>query len=405
MKTIVISDLHLGLDDRISEDVRNRPKLADFIDKIRVERMADELVIAGDFLDQWFYPGSAELPRDSREFYLACAKNNQVVVDALVRLIESGIPVVYVPGNHDMTMTYEVLAEIVPGIRQARDVPGLGRYRTGVRGEVVIEHSHRYEIMCAPDTVTNADLVEYGFPMLPPGYFFARVGVQSVAEGVYLDKDRRAACRKDLPELPKPNPSDELACAAYAYWKVWADIINDWYPVEEGMDDAFVKVAVDGLAGEFSLNDLLPSMQPDGSLSAPLYRDLVNNWDEVQRRNLVPAPVSAAHSLKHAADNEERIEELPARVYFDVDPTVDVVVFGHTHVPGYKDFTGYDRPKVFANSGTWVDDNMDDPANTATFVLVESTAKGDVVQTLKCIGDGKVDSIVPVENDHIRRAD
>ena len=71
---------------------------------------------------------------------------------------------------------------------------------------------------------------------------------------------------------------------------------------------------------------------------------------------------------------------------------------------GYKDFAGYDRPKVFANSGTWVDDNSDDPGNTATFVLVESTAEGDVVQTLKCVGDGKVEDIVPVENDHIRRA-
>ncbi len=404
MKTIVISDLHLGLDDRISEDVGNRPKLADFIDKIRNEKMADELVIAGDFLDQWFYPGNMDLPRDSRDFYLACAKNNQVVVDALARLIESGIPVVYVPGNHDMTMTHEVLAEIVPGIRQVRDVAGLGRYRTGVRGEVVIEHSHRYEIMCAPDTITNAELMEYGFPMLPPGYFFARVGVQSFAEGVYADKERRATCQKDLFEPPAPDAGDEQALAAYEYWKVWADIINDWFPVEEGMEDRFVKVAVDGLAGEFSLSDLLPSMQPDGSLSAPLYRDLVANWGEVQRRNLVPVPVSAAHSLAHAADNEERIEELPARVYFDVDPTVDVVVFGHTHVPGYKDFTGYDRPKVFANSGTWVDDNTDDPANTATFVLVESTHEGDTVQTLKCVGNGQVDDIVPVENDHIRRA-
>ena len=82
MKTIAISDLHLGMDDRISENVKNRPKLAAFIDKIGAEKMADELVIAGDFLDQWFYPGSVDLPRDSREFYLACAKNNQALVES-----------------------------------------------------------------------------------------------------------------------------------------------------------------------------------------------------------------------------------------------------------------------------------------------------------------------------------
>ena len=169
MKIIVISDLHLGIDDRISENVKNRPKLKAFIDKIREEKMADELVIAGDFLDQWFYPGNVELPRDSREFYLACAKNNQGIVDALINLIESGIRVVY--------------------------------------------------------------------------------------------------------------------------------------------------------------------------------------------------------------------------------------------VPGYKDFTGYDRPKIFANSGTWVDNNTDDPDNTATFVFIESTHEGDVVKTLKVVGDGLVQDIVHVKNSHIRRAE
>lgn len=47
VKTIVISGLHLGLDDRISEGVRNRPKLVDFCDLIRAENMADELVVCG----------------------------------------------------------------------------------------------------------------------------------------------------------------------------------------------------------------------------------------------------------------------------------------------------------------------------------------------------------------------
>ena len=32
-----------------------------------------------------------------------------------------------------------------------------------------------------------------------------------------------------------------------------------------------------------------------------------------------------------------------------------------------------------------------------------ATHEGDTVQTLKCVGDGKVEDIVWVENDHIRR--
>ena len=402
MKTIVISDLHLGLDDSISENVSNRPKLADFIRRIEKERLSDELVIAGDFLDQWFYPSDADLPRDSKDFYLACARNNAEVIDALKKLIESGIRVVYVPGNHDMTMTHEILNNIVPGIEQARDVPGLGRYRTGVRGEIVIEHSHRYEIMCAPDRITNAEIVEDGFPMLPPGYFFARIGVTSLSEGLFGKAD--PSLHKTLSEPPLPDPTNADARAAYEYWKTWAAIINGWMPVKESFDEKFIKVAVDGLFGEFALSDLLPQVRPDGSLNAPLYRNITENWDEVQRINLVPVPVTAEHSLKHAADNKERFEELPARVYFDVDPSVDVVVFGHTHVPGYRPFTGYDRPKVFANSGTWVDNNMDDPNNTATFVMIESSPGDDLVQTLKVLGDGKAEDFVWVDNDHIIRS-
>jgi predicted phosphodiesterase len=114
--------------------------------------------------------------------------------------------------------------------------------------------------------------------------------------------------------------------------------------------------------------------------------------------------VSAEHALKHALDAEEVFADLPAREYFDVDPTVDVVVFGHSHLAGYRRFPGYGRPKVFANSGCWVDANAGDPDNTCTFVLVESTLEGDAVQTLKCTGDGRVDDIVWADNAHIQRA-
>ena len=404
MRTIVISDLHLGLDDRVSEMVLNRPKLVDFLDKVRGERMADELVIAGDFLDQWFYPAGFDLPRDSHEFYLRCARNNQAVIDSLARLISAGIPVVYVPGNHDMTLSQTTLAQILPGIRQVRDMPGLGRYRTGVRAEVVVEHGHRYEIMCAPNPVSNAKLMEYGAPMLPPGYFFSRLWATSVAEGAFTSSEARAALKKALPRPPAPDPSDKQALAAYEYWRFCSDLVCNWFPVKEGLDEPFLEVAVDGLAGAFALSDLVPALQEDGSLDARLFGGLTRDWEEVQRRNLVPAPVSAVHAIVHAMDEEEPIEKLPARAYFDVDPTVDVVVLGHTHLAAYKEFPGYDRPKRYANCGTWVDSKRNDPMNDTTFVLVESMADRDVVQTLRCVGDHKVDDILAVESDHIRRA-
>ena len=118
MKTIVISDIHLGIDDRIAENVKNRTLLISFLENLRKEIKPDEVVINGDFLDQWFLPASYEHVTDSAEFYRQVAKNNSEVIDAFKELMSDGIKLVYVPGNHDMTLTNEVLDEIVPGIKQ-----------------------------------------------------------------------------------------------------------------------------------------------------------------------------------------------------------------------------------------------------------------------------------------------
>ena len=364
MKTIVISDIHLGIDDRIAETVKNRPLLIAFLEDIIRKKSADEVVINGDFLDQWFLPGRYSGPEDSDEFYLACAKNNQPVMGAFQKLIDSGIHLVYVPGNHDMTLSHEILSRILPGIIQARDVRGLGRYRTGSRGEVVIEHCHRYESFCAPDIFSNRSFVEEGDPILPPGYFFARIGVQSIAEGM-------PDVRKNLDEIRLPDKNDPVQIVSYAYHKVWKTVIEDRFPVRESMQDAFIHVAVDGFKGDFSISDIVPTESADG-ISARLYHDFGQHWDELCHRNLVPAPINLLEQLSRMTDQSLRAEYAKAQ-YFDLDPTVDVVVFGHTHVPYYQEYSeGYDRKKIYVNEGTWVDHNMDDPENTAVFAEIIS---------------------------------
>ena len=377
MKTIVISDIHLGIDDKIAETVKNRPLLIDFLNDIRRSRSADEVVINGDFLDQWFLPAAYEAEADSDKFYLACAKNNQEVIDAFKALIDAGIRVVYVPGNHDMTLTQGTLNKIIPGITQARDVRGLGRYRTGYRGEIVIEHCHRYESFCAPDMLSNKEFMEYGEPILPPGYFFARIGVQSIVEGM-------PNIKKTLKDPAPPDKSYIRQILAYAYYKVWKTVIEDRFPVNEGLEEKFIKVAVDGFKGEFSLLDIIPKDTKEG-ISANLYKGFETHWEKLCRRNLVPAPVNLLEQLSRMTDQSLRAEYAKAQ-YFDLDPTVDVVVFGHTHVPYYEEYTeGYDRKKVYVNEGTWVDHNMDDPENTAVFAEITSHEKETTVLLKKCV--------------------
>ena len=386
MKTIVISDIHLGIDDEIAETVKNRPLLISFLKKIQAEKLADEVVINGDFLDQWFLPGDYSINPDSDVFYKEVAENNREVIDEFKSLMHSGIRLVYVPGNHDMTLSHKTLEDILPGIVQSRDVRGLGRYRTGRRGEIVIEHSHRYDLFCAPDIITNKEFMEYGEPILPAGYFFARVGVTSFLQGM-------PEVKKEIEEINMPSGEDQLA--AYVYFKVWQNVLLNMFPVKEAFDEEFIKVDVDGFRGTFCIDDLIPKEHDDG-IYAKLYKNVQKNWSEVQRRNFVPCPNSPVECLKNLLNKDYYID-YSKRHYFDLDPTVDVVVFGHTHNPAYRVYDGYDRPKIVVNEGTWIDNNTDDINNTATFALIDSGVDSTKVELLKYLnGD-----FVKVKNEYV----
>lgn len=400
LKTIVVSDLHIGLDDSVSELVKNKGLLKSFLAWVIDQGDVDELVIAGDFLDTWFYPGDFKMPATTDEFYTQIAENNQELIDTFAKVMKAGIRLVYVPGNHDMDLPPATLDAILPGIVQARDARGLGRYRTGARNEVVIEHSHRYEILFAPDPLSNEDQMSYGQPMLPAGYPFARMGVTSLMEGRLYGEPNPNNAVEDIPEPPTSN---EAAHMNWTYWKMWKELIET-APVNESLDEPFMSITVNGWSGDYSIRDVLPVAGDDGITAPTLYRHMPERWDEIQRRNYVPAPYSAEYALAHYADQESRIGYSRDQ-YFDLDSSIDVVVFGHTHVPVYREFTDYERTKYFANSGTWIDNNMDDPDNTATFVVIESTLDGDTVSLLKCLGEDELSKVVPVESPYVQKSE
>jgi UDP-2,3-diacylglucosamine pyrophosphatase LpxH len=140
-KIVCISDLHLGVNDRISEDTVNRPYLIDFINRVGQTKDIRELVIAGDFLDEWILPLNYPVSTDSQEYYKQCITNNQSVINALKGLSNTGVKLVYVLGNHDMTLEANTLKQAMPNITFVGD-NGMGAYITGDRKEIAIEHGH-----------------------------------------------------------------------------------------------------------------------------------------------------------------------------------------------------------------------------------------------------------------------
>lgn len=373
-KTIVISDLHLGVDDAYAETVKNRPLLVEFLKRVEKTSDVEELVIAGDFLDEWYLPVSYPAYSDSAAFYQKVIANNKTVIDALNGVMKSGVKLVYVPGNHDMTLEAAVLDKALPGIVQARDVEGLGVYTTGTKGNIAIEHGHRYDAFSAPDTVSNAALTGSDKTILPPGYFYARYAATWVTEG-------RPSVTKNYPTIDTaPDKADADQYGAYLYYRMLSAEFTRMTP-KEGFADKIFNLKIAGFNGSYSVEDLYPVVQADGTISAPvLYKNFQRSWEARQTANKVGVPVSFETSVMGALGYEFAASQAKAQYLENTGKAVDVVVFGHTHIPQYLDLG---NGKLYINSGTWVDNNTSDKDGmTRTFAVITkgSSATGALYQ-------------------------
>lgn len=382
-KIVAISDLHLGIEDKYSETLKNRSLIIEFLQ--RLQRTADvrELVIAGDFLDEWFLPVYYPSYTDESQFYKDVITNNQGVIDELNNVIDSGIKLVYVIGNHDMTLEADILQQAIPKIVQARDAKGLGTYYTGDRNEIAIEHGHRYDVFSAPDTVTNAELCGNEDTILPAGYFYARYAATWVLEG-------RPKVEKDLPVVTKvPDKSDIDQYGAYIYYSLLKGISARMTP-NESLDKKIFDMHTAGFDDAYTYLDFYPAQQADGTISAPvLFKNIQRTWDERQALNKVKVPNSFLEAVSGTLDWEYFTRQAKAQYLDNPNENVDVVVFGHTHVPAYKDMGD---GKYYLNDGTWIDHNTDYPDATRTFAVI-TTGDKDTAALYSFMEDGSVSDI------------
>ena len=371
-KIVVISDLHLGIDDQYSETVANRPLLVDFLQRLQSTADVRELVIAGDFLDEWFLPVYYPAYTDQAQFYRDVIANNQAVIDELNHVADCGINLGYVPGNHDMTLEAEVLQAAIPKIQQARDAEGLGYYYTGDRQEIAIEHGHRYDVFSAPDTVTNAELCGNDDTILPAGYFYARYAATWVLEG-------RPTVEKNLPVvLAVPEPTDTDQYGAYIYYSLLKNISERMTP-NEALDEKIFDLHIAGFDDAYTYLDFYPCQQADGTISAPvLFKNIQRTWAKRQEINQVKVPGGFVEAVAGTVDWDYYFRQAKTQYLENPEENIDIVVFGHTHVPALK---AAGNGSYYVNSGTWVDHNTDYPDATRTFVVI-TTGEQDEIELL-----------------------
>jgi UDP-2,3-diacylglucosamine pyrophosphatase LpxH len=371
---VVVSDIHLGIDDAFTENKQNRQALVDFLTLIRTSPNVKELVIAGDLIDEWFIPMTYVTPSSEAALVDAIAANNQTVVDALNQIIKDGaIKVTYTPGNHDILVTADDMQRICPGINQARDnTQGLGTYVTGANSEIAIEHGHRQNFFCAPDPISNRNITNNNTSVLPPGYFFTRIATSSVVEG-------HPATSNTFPAITA-NEKDPSQLGYYLYAKIWQAILSG-LPVKESLTDKVIKTNIDGFTQDYAINDLIPQQDPQtGIFDVTLFKGVQDTWDQRQDLAGVKIKIPVAEAIVKSAD-ANFTDSQAKKQFFDLDVSKRIVVFGHTHVVRNLPFTNLEgKPTIYANSGTWIDKNPGFP--TMTFVVITPPKSGSAIESV-----------------------
>ena len=367
---VVISDIHLGVDDAFAETKENRQALVDFLGQIRNSPNVKELVIAGDLVDEWFLPMNYVMPETEGTLVDAIVANNRSVFDAFNNIIGDGIiKVTYTNGNHDILVTQADIERILPGINQARDAEqGLGTYITGVNSEIAIEHGHRYNFFCAPDPFSNRDITKNDTSILPPGYFFTRIATSSVVEN-------HPASSNTFPAITG-NEKDAIQYGYFLYAKIWDSILSG-LPINESFSDKVIKTNIDGFTEDYAVNDLVPQQDPNtGIFDVKLYKGIMDNWVERQKINGVAVNIALIDAVMKASDNH--FTDTQANIqYFDRDASRRIVVFGHTHVTRNLLFTNLEgNNTIYANSGTWIDNASGYPNMTFVVITLPNTDSG-----------------------------
>jgi len=378
-KIVVISDLHLGVNDRISENTKNIPYLIDFINSVGQTKSIRELVIAGDFLDEWILPLNYPVSTDSQEYYKQCIANNKGVIDALKGLSNTGVKLVYVLGNHDMTLLEDTLKQAMPNINfVGKD--GVGVYITGDNNEIAIEHGHRYDVFSAPDTVDNKSLTSN--PLLPPGYFYARLGTSWFLQGMPI-------INKMIPELPlAPSKTNVDQYGAYIYNSFWYSSMNSFTNIER-FDDKVFNLKNYGFDTKLSEADLYPVLQSDGTITTPaLFKDFQRSWEQIQTNNGVRVHSSFIDAASALLNSDISYFAKQESIQYD-GQGIQTVVFGHTHVPMAQTFS---NGISVVNDGSWVDPSAVNRDLTRTFAVI-TTGKTDSYDLYQYKDDGTLSSL------------
>lgn len=354
----VISDIHCG-DERATNGNyswfgKNADALVDFLKYIKTNAKVKELVILGDLFDEWMVPYNY-LPFDpsvninnSSDYFHAIANSsvNKPIFDQLNEISTGGeIQVIYVPGNHDMLITQDVIEELIPNAIWKSDVTGVGIYNPV--DEIVMEHGHRYDFFNCPQPLVNDGQI------LPPGYFITRLYAAGLA-------NRTTGKLKVIQDVKSDIEFVTAWSVALGYtiadFSMKADTIHmdSSNILMTGIDNYFTNMSFNGARDMYDAN-------------------IEELWHSTQEVNNVPNTLSVFLAILNGTYlYGAALFEYLTDYFAPHKPKI--VAFGHSHEPELKMFpienayTG-----IYANSGSWIDADQS-KYDTRTYLMISPAA-------------------------------
>ncbi|MCU1496895.1 MAG: hypothetical protein JWM47_848 [Acidimicrobiales bacterium] len=365
---VALSDVHLGTDGPTvwyQRDV-HEAHLVHVLDWVVAEAASiRELVLLGDIVDLWTYPGD-ELPPTFAEI----AATHPVIFGREGKLAEvldalDGA-VTYLRGNHDMTVTEAEVATITsPGGHHVRLVTDGPYFPLGADARLVMTHGHDFTLFNAPHP---------GNPWapLPVGYFVTR----AVATGW----SRRLAPDQTVAHLVgqgAPNGIDlgklGAVAAGLGAWSMTATVLD------------FVCSATGVTAAD-------TYRMPDGTTATldevrEAYASCWTDWVTAHGGGLVGT--SSAIRAALADLDGSYLGWFAQQLAFEVG--AELVVMGHTHLPistlaqspiRYVN-TGFDCPSA---------PDRDAPTNPqrSTFAVVDTGSMDALIWEVDTDDDGEL---------------
>lgn len=350
---VFISDVHVGPRGKDGSDAgwfygAYEVYFTILLHKISLDKRVRELVFVGDLFDDWLYP-PGERPLTIRD--TIGAWKDSLFMAPLRSCIERLDAVWYLPGNHDMHVTQEDLAELAAGGKNVRIV-GEKDFSDGhlmsCGTRLAVEHGHEADFFNAPDRHPEA------IRALPFGYFVARIfaATETHVSGatVTVDKLFRAAySRVATATLSEKRGDSRESRMGRLFIRFFVDAlvmyVNGKIPEEERIHDRTrILLSRSGAAGDGRDYVTVREVKE-------CYSWLLAEWLRGGKTSLFVA--SGKNGLKkHAREKFGRQNwKLWCKRLFSFKRDDLVVVMGHTHCARLEYVMDRELQGVYVNTG------------------------------------------------------